>query len=83
MDPTHLPLVAEAMAMWSAVHQLYILAYNRVAFLGDCQQLIRGLDAVAEERHNHKENINEAHSIMQGHHDICILPKFYNISLLS
>ncbi|KAL0712201.1 hypothetical protein Bca4012_019179 [Brassica carinata] len=43
MNPTSTSLVAEAMAMWSAVQQLYRLYYTNVTFLSDCLRLIEAL----------------------------------------
>ncbi|KAH0912810.1 hypothetical protein HID58_036131 [Brassica napus] len=43
-------LVAEAMAMWSAVQQLYRLYYTNVFFLSDCLRLINTLYCMAKGR---------------------------------
>lgn len=47
MYPTSTPLVAEAMAMWSAVQQLYRLYYTNISFLSDCSKLIKALNHMA------------------------------------
>lgn len=67
MEPTSSPLVAEAMAMWTAVQQLHILSYTKVTFLGDCLQLMRLLQDRAEGKHvkeiSPPELINVVHDI--------------------
>lgn len=50
MNPTSTPLVAEAMAMWTAVQQLYRLYYANMFILSDCLRLISTLHCVTKGR---------------------------------
>ncbi|KAF2552873.1 hypothetical protein F2Q68_00036790 [Brassica cretica] len=76
MEPAHSPLAAETYAMWLAAHQLHILSYNKVAFLGDCQELLKNLDAAINEGTKQRQ-IAKENAMLQGIkilHPINILP---------
>lgn len=65
MDPSHSPLISESTLMWLVVRQMHTLVYNKVAFLGDFQELINYLDAAVNGGYNQKQKKTEAHATIQ------------------
>ncbi|CAH8318906.1 unnamed protein product [Eruca vesicaria subsp. sativa] len=72
MEPASSPLVAEVMALWSAVQQLHRLSYTKVIFLGDCLKLIKILYDKTGGNHDQREHIPDVINIIQ---DIGVIAK--------
>lgn len=76
MEPTSSSLVAEAMAMWTAVQQFHGLCYTKVAFLGDCLKLMKILQGRAEGKQIQGAGSPEVINIVQDIREVATTNNF-------